>query len=230
MATTMEKNQQTLGLRPMHLSALTRQVGAALAVAAISSVLMSGKAMANEHAHHMHHDHSHHAMPSAADGYLRSQANYRIPDVRLVDSKGIAVPLASELNDDRPVMLNFIFTSCGAICPVMSATFAKVQNSLGPEQGAMRLVSISIDPEQDTPAVLKDYAGKFGAGPQWRMLTGSLADSIAVQRAFDAYRGDKMNHVPITFMRGKADQPWVRIEGFANADDLLREYRLLASK
>jgi protein SCO1/2 len=205
--------------------------GTILIVAALSSCLAAipVNAMADGHAH-MHHDHSRHVMPSESDGYQRTQVNFSIPDVSLVDSDGVPVPLVRELNGGKPVLLNFIFTSCGAICPVMSATFARVQDGLGPERDTVRMVSISIDPEQDTPAALKAYAGKYGAGPQWRMLTGSLKDSIAVQRAFDVYRGDKMNHVPQTFLRLNSDQSWVRIEGFANADDLLREYRLLASR
>ena len=80
-----------------------------------------------------------------------------------------------------------------------------------------------------TPAALKAYAGKYGAGPQWQMLTGSLDDSIAVQRAFDVYRGDKMNHQPATFLRAGPGQPWVRLDGFASAADILREYRRIAA-
>ena len=73
---------------------------------------------------HEHHPHQHHAMPSEQDGYVRSQGVYTVPDVQLVDADGAGVPLRSELADpDRPVILNFIFTTCGAICPVMSATF-----------------------------------------------------------------------------------------------------------
>ena len=130
---------------------------------------------------------------------------------------------------DKPVILNFIFTSCGAICPVMSRIFSQVQAALGPERDKVRMVSISIDPEQDTPAVLKAYAGKYGAGPQWEMLTGSLNDSISVQRAFNVYRSDKMDHLPTTFLRAAPGQPWVRLDGFASAADILREYRQLTS-
>jgi protein SCO1/2 len=174
------------------------------------------------------HDHHHHAMPSEQEGYVRSMASYTIPDVKLLDADGAGVPLRSRLAD-KPVILNFIFTSCGAICPVMSTTFSQVQAALGPEQEAVRMVSISIDPEQDTPAALKAYAGKYGAGPQWQMLTGSLDDSIAVQRAFNVYRGDKMNHQPTTFLRVAPGQPWVRLDGFASAADILREYRQLTA-
>lgn len=122
-------------------------------------------------------------------------------------------------------MLNFIFTTCTTVCPVMSATFSQAQGKLG----KVRMISISIDPEHDTPSRLKEYAKRFEAGPQWSMLTGSLENSIAVQRAFDIYRGDKMNHEPVTFMRKEPDQPWVRINGFISADDLVREYEKLAS-
>jgi protein SCO1/2 len=91
------------------------------------------------------------------------------------------------------------------------------------------MVSISIDPEQDTPAVLKAYADKYGAGPQWNMLTGSLSDSISVQRAFNVYRSDKMDHLPTTFLRARPGQPWVRLDGFASAADILHEYHQLTS-
>ncbi|MDP1928199.1 MAG: SCO family protein [Thiobacillus sp.] len=182
-------------------------------------------AMAEDHQH----DHAHHAMPSVAEGYVRTLASYAVPDVKLVDADRAGVSLRSQL-DDKPVILNFIFTSCGAICPVMSTTFSQVQAALGRERDTVRMVSISIDPEHDTPEALKIYAKKYGAGPQWQLLTGSLDNSIAVQRAFDVYRGDKMGHTPATFLRARAGQPWVRLDGFASADDILREYHQLTSR
>lgn len=191
-----------------------------LAALMLALAPLSMSAVAEDHSHHHHH----HAMPAEADGYVRTQAAYTVPDVKLVDADGAGVPLRRELaQQDRPLILNFIFTTCGAVCPVMSATFSQLQAALGPERDAVRMLSISIDPEEDTPAALKAYAGKYGAGPQWRMLTGSLDDSIAVQRAFGVYRGDKMNHQPATFLRAAPGQPWVRLDGFASAADILRE-------
>ena len=203
------------------------QPGARVVLAALALALapLSTRVVA----HSGHHDH--HAMSGAKEGYVRTVAAYTVPDVKLVDADGAAVPLRSKLaGQDRPVILNFIFTTCTAVCPVMSATLAQVQTELGPERESVRMVSVSIDPEQDTPAALKAYAGKFGAGRQWQMLTGSLNDSIAVQRAFDVYRGDKMNHQPATFLRANPGQPWVRLDGFASAADIIREYRQLRAK
>lgn len=173
--------------------------------------------------------HAHHDASSEQEGYVRRTAHYVVPDVTLRDTEGAAVPLRSSLGGG-PVILDFIFTTCDTICPVTSMTFSQLQDALGPARSAVHMVSISIDPEQDTPAVLKKYAAKFGAGPQWQMLTGSVADSILVQRAFDTYRGDKMNHQPTTFLRVRPGQPWVRLDGFASAADIVREFRALVGK
>ncbi len=176
----------------------------------------TGEAAHDMHAHH------HHPVPA---GVQRSQATYALPDVTLVDQTGQRVPIAEVLNGDEPILLNFIFTTCTAVCPVMSATFEQVQQGLAEDSGKVSMVSISIDPEQDTPAALAAYAERFDAGTQWRFLTGSLTDSIAVQQAFDAYRGDKMNHAPLTLLRPERDAPWIRFDGFASANDLVAELR-----
>jgi protein SCO1/2 len=188
-----------------------------LAVALISSIATCAFADAAPDPHAQHHH-----MPERA---ARTTANYTVPDVKLVRDDGKTVSLPEELNDGRPVVLNFIFTSCGTICPVMSRVFSRLQSKLGSERDKVHMVSISIDPEQDTPARLREYAKKFGAGPQWQHYTGTTEASIAVQRAFNAYRGDKMNHEPVTFLRAAPGKPWVRIDGFATADELAGELR-----
>jgi protein SCO1/2 len=170
------------------------------------------------------HQGPHDAAP-ARKGYVRTVETYAVPDTKLTDMNGAVEALRDRLAGDEPVMVNFVFTSCTAICPVMTATFAQVQERLDPKRDRLRFVSISIDPEHDTPARLREYAQKFGAGSHWQFLTGSAEASLAVQRAFEVYRGDKMSHDPVTFIRAAADKPWVRLQGFAGAGDLIREYR-----
>jgi protein SCO1/2 len=176
-------------------------------------------APADEHAHHHHH------MP--APGSKRTETAYVVPAVDLVDQHGQRQSIVKLLATKKPVLLNFIFTTCTAICPVMSATFEQVQRELGDDADEVLMVSVSIDPEQDTPAALADYAKRFNAGPQWVFLTGSLEDSIAVQKAFDAYRGDKMNHAPLTLLHAAPDSPWIRFDGFASTADLVKETRAI---
>lgn len=165
--------------------------------------------------------------PVARHNWTTTTARYRVPDVALVRNDGARVHLRRELDDGKPVILNFIFTSCAAICPVMSHTFAEIQRRLGDERSAVHLMSVSIDPDADTPARLGDYARKLAAGAGWSFYTGSPEASVAAQKAFDVYRGDKMNHAPVTFLRVAPGQPWLRIDGFATADEVVAEYRRL---
>lgn len=171
-------------------------------------------AMADAHAHAHHH-----VVPET----VRSVRDYRLPAVSLVREDGKAVVLADELNDSRPVVLSFIYTTCTTVCPLTSQTLSELRRKLGTFRDSVHLVSISIDPEQDTPAKLREYAQRFGAGPGWQHYTGTLGASQTVQRAFDVYRGNKMDHAPSILVRAAPGASWVRIDGFATADQLLAE-------
>ncbi len=160
-------------------------------------------------------------------GYTRTEHQFDIPDISLVTMNGDKTTLEQELSSDKPVMLNFIFTTCTTICPVLSASFYQLQNELGEESQDIRMISISIDPEFDTPDKLKTYAERFNAGPQWQFLTGETENVVAVERVFGAFRGAKMNHEPLTFIRAKESDPWIRINGIASAEDMISEYRSL---
>jgi protein SCO1 len=162
-----------------------------------------------------------------ASGPNRSVRKYSVPAVSLVRDDGKVVSLPDEMDDGRPIVLNFIFTTCSSICPLMSSVFAQFQRRLGADADKVHLMSISSDPEQDTPARLREYARKFHAGLEWQHYTGTLAASITAQRAFDVYRGGKMSHTAVTLMRVAPGKPWLRIEGFATPDDLVRDYREL---
>lgn len=164
-----------------------------------------------------------HAQASGNPDVRRSLVEYVIPDVTMVREDGKAVNLAGELNDGRPVVLNFVYTSCTTICPMSSQVFEQFQDDLGGARGAVHLVSISIDPEQDTPSRLREYAARFHALKGWDHYSGTLAASLAVQKAFNAYRGEKMSHIPLTLVRAAPGKPWVRFDGFARADDLAAE-------
>ncbi len=246
------------GSRAMVLSAalaLTVSGAAALAAEADehSGHAASEQAMEHDHSGHaapeqaMEHDHSadehaghdagaaddphaHHRAMMQQTGYRRSEHDYALHDVPLVDMQGNQTSLLAQLDAGKPVMVNFIFTTCTTICPVMSATFQQVQSELGAERDQVRMISVSIDPEHDTPARLREYAELFDAGDQWEFLTGSLANSIAVQKGFDVYRGNKMNHEPTTLMRKGQGDPWVRIDGLASAADIVKEYHAMLGR
>lgn len=159
--------------------------------------------------------------------YTRTTAAYEAPDVTLVGMDDDQVKLRAILNHEGPVMLQFIFTSCTTVCPLMTATLSGTQNKLGDDLKSTRMISVSIDPEHDTPERLRNYAKTFKAGSRWSFLTGSIDDITAVQKAFDVYRGDKMRHEPVTFLRATNGASWVRLEGFMSTAQLVEEYKRL---
>lgn len=165
--------------------------------------------------------HEHHHVMQMMEKTKTQIADYKVPQVQLVRDDGKNVSFADELNDGRPVVMNFIYTSCTTICPLASRTLSELQDKLGDERSRIHIVSVSVDPEQDTPEVLTKYAKKFSAGKEWDFYTGTVDASIAAQRAFNVYRGDKMQHNPVTFIRSAPGKPWLRIEGFAKSDELL---------
>jgi len=168
--------------------------------------------------------HLHHRQMMQRQAYTRSEHAYRAPARQLTDAAGRETSLSDLLDTPQPVMLNFIFTTCTTICPVLTATFSQIQEALGDRSRQVRMISVTIDPEQDTPEVLRRYAGQFGAGPQWHFLTGDIDSIIEVEKAFDIYRGSKTNHQPITLLRAPGKTTWVRIEGIASASDVLTEF------
>lgn len=185
-----------------------------LAILACSTPALAGEMKCGAEMHHPH---------KMNAELKRTTASYTIPKLTLIDQAGKKVSLASLLDTRKPVLVNFIFTSCTAICPIMSATFSTLQSKLGDEITRVRMISISIDPEHDTPHELSKYASRFHAKSQWSFLTGTLDQSIEAQKAFDAYAGEKMNHAPLTLFRRAPGSNWVRYEGFARVSDLVND-------
>jgi protein SCO1/2 len=168
-------------------------------------------------------EHAAHRAAMQKSRYAVTTASYVVPDVQLIDESGAPVALRALLESDQPVALNFIFTTCTTICPVMTATFAQMRRQLGDAGATLRLVSISIDAEYDRPEVLREYASLFKAGPGWTFLTGNSDTIDQVLRSFDAYTGSKMNHQPLTLLKDPQSPSWVRIDGLASSTVLAEE-------
>lgn len=171
------------------------------------------------------HDHSSHAGHNAKlDGAIsQEKLHVEIPAVRLLNRQGAEASLQELIDTNKLVVLNFIFTTCNAICPVMSSAFSGFTKIVGEDLESYRLISISIDPEYDTPEQLSEYAERHAARGDWHFLTGQLEDIRATQRAFDAYRGSKMNHEPATYLFNREHEGWTRLNGLATPTQILDE-------
>lgn len=157
--------------------------------------------------------------------YRRTIETYTVPDVVLINQDGKKVRLRSLVETDKPIIVDFIFGTCTTICPILSVGFANLQQKLGKDSEKVHLVSVSIDPENDTPKVMKEYLKRYRAKPGWDFLTGSRADIDRVMRAFDAYIPNKMSHYPLTLIRMPQEGTWVRIFGLLSSAEFIEETR-----
>ena len=100
-----------------------------------------------------------------------------LPNVVLTTHEGEQVRFYDDLVKDKFVTINMVYTSCKATCPLTTANLVRVQKMLGDRVGRdLFMYSISIDPERDTPKVLKKYAKTHGVGKGWQFLTGKPED------------------------------------------------------
>lgn len=162
--------------------------------------------------------------------YKKTIEEYQVPDVTLLSQDGQEVQLKNYFDSDKLIVLDFIYGTCTTICPVLSVSFAHLQKKLGEKSDRVRLVSISIDPDNDTPELMKEHLQKYGAQPGWDAFTGKRDNIIQVLKEFDSYVSNKMDHYPLTILRGPGEKEWVRLYGLLSASDLMKEYEQLMQK
>lgn len=151
-----------------------------------------------------------------------SAAGVTLADAPLLDQDGRTVRLADDVVGDRIVVVDFVFTTCTTVCPILSTRLARVQAGLGERAGReVRLVSVSIDPARDTPARLKAFAARFGAGPGWTWLTGEVDAVERVLKGMGAYTARPADHGPLVLVGDGRTGRWSRFNGFPDPAALL---------
>jgi protein SCO1/2 len=153
-------------------------------------------------------------------------------DEPLLDQDGRRVKLVSDVVANRIIVMDFIYTTCTTVCPVASAIFQKVQAKLGDRLGRdVVMVSISVDPNTDTPPRLKAYAGKYKARPGWTFLTGGERVVDKVLEGLGAYSEDFTAHPNMTLIGDGRTGDWMRMYGFANPSQIVAQVdRLLTAR
>ena len=162
---------------------------------------------------------------AAADN-PRSGADY-FPNVTLTTQDGVEVRFYDDLLKGKIVAINLIYTTCTYACPLETARMAQVQKKLGDRMGReIFFYSITIDPEHDTPAVLKEYAEKFHAGPGWLFLTGKQADIELISKKLGLYSAPNPSnpdgHQPYLLVGNEATGQWMRNSAVDNPSFLAR--------
>jgi protein SCO1/2 len=183
--------------------------------------------LAQAHSAEDHSEHASHGTPVATP----QGAEVKIVDVQLIDQHGRSVSLQRDLVGDRIVLMGFIYTSCTTVCPLVSSIMGKVQKQLGRRAGGeVQLVSISIDPQRDSPQRLLDYSRRFQDGPGWSWLTGAPGAIAATLEGLGSGDGDFKNHAPLILVGDGTSTHWTRFYGFTDPAVLLKEIDQLSRK
>ncbi|MEQ1611988.1 MAG: SCO family protein [Hyphomicrobiaceae bacterium] len=140
-----------------------------------------------------------------------------LPNVKLVTQNEQTVRFYQDVLKDKITVISFIYTSCREICPLITARLAQVYEQLGSAAGReIQFVSISIDPEVDTPARLKQHAEAFRADAKWLFLTGTLADINSVRRKLGERSRRLTEHAAQVIMYNDRTGEWSRDSAFAD--------------
>lgn len=168
------------------------------------------------------HDHAGHGAPAApAQEAAPSPAAGYFGDTIVLDQDGREVRFYSDLIRGKIVIMDFIFTRCAGPCPILSATFAKIQKHLGDRLGKdVFLLSFSVDPDYDTPARLKEYAERFEARPGWSFITGPRENMEAVLRKLGQWVEEPDNHQVIYILGNEHTGLWKKAFGLSKPEDL----------
>lgn len=162
------------------------------------------------------------AAPAAADGKSPSaKAASYFPNHTLVTQDDKTVRFYEDMVKGRIVLINFMFTHCTGVCSPMTANLSKVQSYLGERVGReVSMISISVDPANDTPAVLKAYAAKHKAGPGWYFLTGKKENVDWVLYKLGGYAAEPGQHSSVLIIGNEATGEWVKVHAMSSPADI----------
>ena len=165
------------------------------------------------------HDHTHMSKtPEQA-----SPAEKYFTDVELINQDGKKVRFYSDVLKGKTVVVNAFFTSCTSVCPPMNRNMQKIQEALGDRVGRdVFFVSITVDPEVDTPARLKEYAKNFHAGPGWTFLTGKKENLDWALYKLGQYVERKDDHTTVFIIGNEKTGLWKKALGIANVAELVQ--------
>jgi protein SCO1 len=159
----------------------------------------------------------------AASARVRSPAEKYFSDVELINQDGEKMRFYSDVLKNKVVVINTFFTTCTGVCPPINRTLERMQEALGDRLGKDAfLVSMSVDPETDTPVRLKEYSRRFHARPGWIFLTGKKENVDWALYKLGQYVETKDGHTTIIIIGNEPKGLWKKAFGMAKADELMK--------
>src|SRR5262247_4098865 len=162
------------------------------------------------------------AVPSLLQAQGRPWGENYFPNLSVVTHEGKTVRFYDDLIKGKMVIVSFIYTSCPDICPLSTARMAQVEEKLGNRVGRdIFIVSMTVDPENDTPDRLKEYAKAFGSGPGWSFVTGKPEDVRAINYKLGERSKNLSDHRNEIVLGNDKTGEWARDSIFGDIDRLI---------
>lgn len=159
---------------------------------------------------------------ASSSGTEQSAAEKYFTDTILIDQDGKEQRFYTDLIKSKVVIINPMYATCKDSCPMMTANLARIQKWLGAKmQTDVRLISISLDPEKDTPPALKEYGTRFAAKPGWYFLTGRKENVELVLRRLGLFVTDKQEHLNLFLIGNDRTGLWKKALGIADSEKLI---------
>jgi protein SCO1/2 len=159
--------------------------------------------------------------PSPTPDNAFSFTSNKIPNTPIYNQDGKQLNFYNDLVKDKIVAINFIFTTCTASCPPLTATFRRVQQTAAERGLDIKLISVSVDPTVDTPERLHDFAEKFKAAPGWTFVTGDKSEIDSLLNALGVAVANKNDHTPMIMIGNDAVDYWTRAYGLSSPTKLV---------
>ena len=155
-------------------------------------------------------------------GTLGQSVQLQLPDVSLVDQDGVRHRFAQDLIQGRIAVVSFVFTGCTTICSPVGANMGALDKMLGAQVGAeVSLLSVTLDPLNDTPARLATWRRQFDDEPGWRLLTGDPEEVARVLRAMRQDTADVAQHDAFLWLGDPRTGTWTRVSSLVSPDTLV---------
>lgn len=162
--------------------------------------------------------------PTPSTDKPRNGAAIYLADLPLIDHNGKPVDLYKDYIAGRRIVLHSFFARCEGSCPVMMTTLQALQKQLGPRLGKdVHIVSITVDPDHDTPQVMADYARRVQAKPGWHFLSGSSAQVTTALRRIGQYTDAPENHMNLIIVGNDTSGDWRKVHGLAGVKEVVTE-------
>lgn len=164
------------------------------------------------------------ASPTPAPGPAAGPGRSYFTDLPLVTQQGDEVRFYTDVLEGRVVLISGFYINCRTICPRQNLILSRVQKILGERLGRdATLVSVTVDPQRDTPDKVRQYAGAFRAGPGWLFLTGKPENVNWINYRLGQYLEDPERHRGVYLIGNLRTGLWVKASPAAEAEDLVRQ-------